>query len=40
MVVKGKYYDAYIARNLQEVESYFYRISAKWGYPVSDSEIR
>lgn len=34
MVVKGKYYDAYIARNIQEAESYFYKISAKWGHPV------
>lgn len=34
MVVKGKYYDAYIAQNVQQAESYFYKITAKWGYPV------
>lgn len=34
MVVKGKYYDASIAYNQEQVISYFYKISAKWGLPI------
>ncbi len=34
IVIKGKYYDAYIAHNLQEARAYFFKISAKWGFPV------
>lgn len=34
MVVKGKYYEAYIARNREEVAAYFHLLNAKWGLPV------
>lgn len=34
VVVKGKYYDAYIASNMDQVKSYYHRIVAKWGGPV------
>jgi len=34
MVVKGKFYEAYIAHNIEEVKTYFHKINAKWGLPV------
>lgn len=34
MVIKGKYYDASIAYNFEQVKSYFNKISAKWGLPI------
>jgi carbamoyl-phosphate synthase large subunit len=34
LLVKGKFYDAYVANNLDQVTSYFNKISAKWGLPV------
>lgn len=34
VMIKGKYYDAYIAQNLQQAQNYFFKISAKWGTPV------
>ncbi len=34
LLVKGKWYDAYIAYNIEQVLNYFNRISAKWGLPV------
>ncbi len=34
MVVKGKFYDAYIAYNAEQVANYFNKISAKWGLPI------
>ena len=34
VVIKGKFYDAYIATNIEEAKSYFYKISAKWGTPI------
>ncbi len=34
MVIKGKYYDASIAYNLEQAKSYFNKISAKWGLPI------
>lgn len=39
MVVKGKYYEAYIARNRGQVESYFHKLNAKWGLPVVIQEF-
>ncbi len=39
LVVKGKFYDAYIARNKEQAEMYFHRISAKWGLPVVIQEF-
>ncbi len=34
VMIKGKYYDAYIAQNLQQAQNFFFKISAKWGTPV------
>lgn len=34
VMIKGKYYDAYVAHNLTQAQNYFYKISAKWGTPV------
>ncbi len=34
MVIKGKYYDASIAYNVEQAKSYFNKISAKWGLPI------
>jgi len=34
VMVKGKYYDAYIANNEQQMQMYFDKLSAKWGLPV------
>ena len=39
MVVKGKYYEAYIAQNKGQVESYFHKLNAKWGLPVVVQEF-
>ena len=34
LLVKGKFYDAYIAYNPEQVINHFNKISAKWGLPV------
>jgi len=34
LVVKGKYYDAYICNTITEAERAFYKLQAKWGVPV------
>lgn len=34
VMVKGRYYDAYIAYNRLQVENYFGKLSAKWGFPI------
>ncbi len=34
VLVKGKFYDAYLAQNPEQVLIYFNKISAKWGLPV------
>jgi carbamoyl-phosphate synthase large subunit len=39
IVIKGKYYDAGIAHNLDQAVSYFYKISAKWGLPIIVQEF-
>lgn len=39
MVVKGKYYEAYIAREEAELYKYFDKVSAKWGLPVIIQEF-
>ena len=39
MVVKGKFYDAYIARNKEQLASFYSRIAAKWGLPVIVQEF-
>jgi carbamoyl-phosphate synthase large subunit len=39
VLVKGKFYDAYIAYNAEQVMNHFNRISAKWGLPVIIQEF-
>jgi len=39
VVVKGKYYDAYIAYNIDQVRNYFNKITAKWGTPIVIQEF-
>ncbi len=39
MLVKGKFYDAYIAYNSEQVINHFNKISAKWGLPVIIQEF-
>jgi len=34
IVVKGKYYEAYIAYNIEQIHSYFNKLTAKWGLPI------
>ena len=34
LLVKGKWYDAYIAYSQEQVRTYFNRISSKWGLPI------
>src|SRR5476651_1031708 len=34
LVVKGKFYEAYICHTLDQAQKAFYQLSAKWGYPV------
>lgn len=39
VVVKGKFYDAYIAYDLDQVAMYFNKIAAKWGLPIVIQEF-
>lgn len=39
VVVKGKFYDAMVAYNYEQVRSYFNKISAKWGLPIIIQEF-
>ncbi|OYT15607.1 MAG: biotin carboxylase [Bacteroidetes bacterium 4572_77] len=39
VLVKGKFYDAYIAYNEEQVHSHFNKISAKWGLPIIIQEF-
>ncbi|MEE4114804.1 MAG: ATP-grasp domain-containing protein [Marinilabiliaceae bacterium] len=39
LVVKGKFYDAYIANNRDQAAAYFMKISARWGLPVIIQEF-
>lgn len=39
VMVKGQFYDAYLASNEEQVKQAFYKISAKWGYPVIVQEF-
>ncbi|HNX42875.1 MAG TPA: ATP-grasp domain-containing protein [Bacteroidales bacterium] len=34
VMVKGKYYDAYVAATTDQARNYFEKVSAKWGLPV------
>lgn len=39
VIVKGKYYDASVAYNPDQVRTFFNRISAKWGLPIIIQEF-
>jgi carbamoyl-phosphate synthase large subunit len=39
LLVKGKFYDAYLAYNPEQVIGYFNKITAKWGLPVIVQEF-
>lgn len=39
MVIKGRYYDAYIAQTYEQATNFFYKVVAKWGYPVIVQEF-
>jgi len=39
MIVKGKFYDASIAYSIEQVKSFFNKISAKWGLPIIIQEF-
>jgi carbamoyl-phosphate synthase large subunit len=39
LMVKGKFYDAYIAYNEEQVRLHYNRISAKWGLPIIIQEF-
>ena len=39
VLIKGKFYDAYIAYNSEQVIGHFNKISAKWGLPVIAQEF-
>lgn len=34
MVVKGKFYEAYVCRNRQDAETAYFKLMAKWGLPI------
>lgn len=39
VMVKGKFYDAYVAYNADQIRNHFNKISAKWGLPVIIQEF-
>jgi carbamoyl-phosphate synthase large subunit len=39
VMVKGKFYDAWVAYNEEQVKTYFNKISAKWGLPIIIQEF-
>ncbi|HBX52940.1 MAG: biotin carboxylase [Bacteroidetes bacterium RIFOXYA12_FULL_35_11] len=39
LLVKGKYYDAYVAYNPEQVRMYFNKIVSKWGLPIIIQEF-
>ncbi len=34
MLIKGKFYDAHVAYNMDQAKEYFHKVSAKWGLPI------
>jgi carbamoyl-phosphate synthase large subunit len=34
LVVKGKFYDAIVSHTLEQAQKAFYKLSAKWGFPI------
>ncbi len=39
LVIKGKFYDAYVAQNKEQAITYYNRLAAKWGLPVIVQEF-
>ncbi|MFC2107000.1 ATP-grasp domain-containing protein [Bacteroidota bacterium] len=39
VLIKGKYYDAYVVHNLEQAATYFHKIMAKWGAPIIVQEF-
>jgi carbamoyl-phosphate synthase large subunit len=39
VMIKGQFYDAYRATNEEQVKQAFYKVSAKWGFPVIAQEF-
>lgn len=39
VMIKGKYYDAYVAYSIEQASIYFSKMSAKWGFPVIVQEF-
>ncbi|RUM57796.1 MAG: carboxylate--amine ligase [Nautilia sp.] len=39
IMIKGNYYKAYMANNLDEAISYFYKISNEWGFPLIAQQV-
>jgi carbamoyl-phosphate synthase large subunit len=39
VVIKGKFYDAYVANNFDQASLYFHNVSSKWGLPVIIQEF-
>ena len=39
LLVKGKYYDAYISYSTEQTKMYYYKISGKWGLPIIIQEF-
>ena len=39
LMIKGNYYKAYMAHNLESAVEYFYKISNEWGFPILVQEV-
>lgn len=39
VMIKGQFYDAYVAQNEEQVKQAFHKIAAKWGFPVIAQEF-
>jgi len=39
IMIKGNYYKAYMANNLDEAIAYFYKISNEWGFPLIAQQV-
>ncbi|MCK5637801.1 MAG: hypothetical protein KAH67_03765, partial [Flavobacteriaceae bacterium] len=39
VVIKGKFYDAYIATSFEQAREFYFKVSAKWGAPIIIQEF-
>lgn len=39
VMVKGRFYEAYVAHTAEQAQNYFYKLSAKWGIPIIVQEF-